>query len=75
LYEVGDGVAHRSYGLNVARLARIPGKVLDMAARKSREMEEDIKARRLRGAAALLRDVLRNGPDQLDQLISSIKQL
>ncbi|KAL8680499.1 MAG: hypothetical protein Q9224_006936, partial [Gallowayella concinna] len=24
LYEVGDGVAHRSYGLNVARLANVP---------------------------------------------------
>ncbi len=36
LYEVGEGVAHRSYGLNVARLARIPHKILDIAGRKSK---------------------------------------
>ncbi|KAK3335387.1 muts domain V-domain-containing protein [Cercophora scortea] len=76
LYEVAEGVAHRSYGLNVARLARIPRKVLDVAARKSREMEEEVKIRRLQGAARLLDDVLRSGqPDQLDHLISSIEQL
>ncbi|KAK0630054.1 muts domain V-domain-containing protein [Bombardia bombarda] len=83
LYEVADGVAHRSYGLNVARLARIPRKVLDVAAHKSREMEAEIKARRLQGAARLLDDVLMGGdsdsggagPDQLDHLVSSIEQL
>ncbi|OTB03801.1 hypothetical protein M426DRAFT_321512 [Hypoxylon sp. CI-4A] len=75
LYEVGEGVAHRSYGLNVARLARIPRKVLDVAARKSRELEETIKIRRLNGATKLLADVLENGPDQLDHLVSSVEQL
>ncbi|KAI5918258.1 DNA mismatch repair protein msh3 [Camillea tinctor] len=75
LYEVGEGVAHRSYGLNVARLARIPRKVLDVAARKSRELEDEIKKRRLAGAAKLLADVFEHGPDQLDNLISSIEQL
>ncbi|KAL7629543.1 Mismatch repair protein msh3 [Parahypoxylon ruwenzoriense] len=75
LYEVGEGVAHRSYGLNVARLARIPRKVLDVAARKSRELEEETKIRRLNGATRLLADVLQNDPSQLDHLISSIDQL
>ncbi|KAI0176028.1 muts domain V-domain-containing protein [Hypoxylon sp. FL1284] len=75
LYEVGEGVAHRSYGLNVARLARIPRKVLDVAAKKSRELEEEIKIRRLNGATKLLADVLENGSDQLDHLVSSIEQL
>ncbi|KAI0896805.1 muts domain V-domain-containing protein [Annulohypoxylon nitens] len=75
LYEVGEGVAHRSYGLNVARLARIPRKVLDVAAKKSRELEETIKMRRLNGTTRLLADVLENSPDQLDHLISSIEQL
>jgi len=75
LYEVGDGVAHRSYGLNVARLARIPRKVLDVAAHKSQELEEEVKVRRLQGAARLLDDVLRGDPDQIDYLISSIEQL
>ncbi|KAI1335613.1 muts domain V-domain-containing protein [Xylariaceae sp. FL0016] len=75
LYEVGAGVAHRSYGLNVARLARIPRKVLDVAARKSRELEDDIKTRRLSGASRLLADVLNQGPGQLDHLIASVEQL
>ncbi|CAJ2501242.1 Uu.00g040950.m01.CDS01 [Anthostomella pinea] len=75
LYEVGEGVAHRSYGLNVARLARIPRKVLDVASKKSRELEEEMKLRRLGGAARLLMDVLGHGPDQLDHLIASIEQL
>ncbi|KAI1457371.1 muts domain V-domain-containing protein [Annulohypoxylon moriforme] len=76
LYEVGEGVAHRSYGLNVARLARIPRKVLDVAAKKSRELEETIKMRRLNGTTRLLADVLGNNtPDQLDHLISNIEQL
>jgi DNA mismatch repair protein MSH3 len=81
LYEVAEGVAHRSYGLNVARLARVPRRVLDVAARKSREMEEGVKVRRLQGAARLLEDVLKNsegdgsGEEQLDHLVSSIEQL
>ncbi|KAK1783640.1 DNA mismatch repair protein Msh3 [Copromyces sp. CBS 386.78] len=41
LYDLAPGVAHRSYGLNVARLARIPKKVLEVAAKKSRELEEE----------------------------------
>ncbi|KAL1895856.1 Mismatch repair protein msh3 [Sporothrix stenoceras] len=83
LYEVGRGMAHRSYGLNVARLARIPQRVLDVAARKSREMEEDVRARRLQAAVRLAKDVLSAEAaetnttieDQLDHLISSIEQL
>jgi DNA mismatch repair protein MSH3 len=71
----------------VARLARIPRRVLDVAARKSREMEEGVKARRLRGAARLLEDVVAragagavdgggdDGEDQLDHLVTSIEQL
>jgi DNA mismatch repair protein MSH3 len=39
LYEVGEGVAHRSYGLNVARLAKVPESVLGVAEVKSRELE------------------------------------
>ncbi|KAI0430226.1 muts domain V-domain-containing protein [Xylaria sp. FL1042] len=75
LYEVGEGVAHRSYGLNVARLARIPRRVLDVAAKKSQQLEDETKKRRLCGAAKLLADVLGNGPNQLEHLISSIEQL
>jgi DNA mismatch repair protein MSH3 len=75
LYEVGEGVAHRSYGLNVARLARVPRKVLDVAALKSREMEDEVRLRRLGGVARLMGDVLGGDADQLDHLISGIEQL
>ncbi|TEA13063.1 DNA mismatch repair protein MSH3 [Colletotrichum sidae] len=75
LYEVGEGVAHRSYGLNVARLARIPRKVIEGAAQKSREMEQDMRVRRLQGTASLLLDVLAGNSDHLDHLISNVEQL
>mgnify|MGYP000855207507 CR=1 FL=1 len=75
LYEVGEGVAHRSYGLNVARLARIPRKILDVAAEKSQEMETDMRTRRLRGASHVLNDVLGGSSDQLDHLVTCIEQL
>lgn len=76
LYEVGDGVAHRSYGLNVARLARIPRKVIDLAAEKSKELEDDMRKRRLQGAYKALADVLaRTDTDRVDHLATCIEQL
>lgn len=74
LYEVTEGVAHRSYGLNVARLARIPRKVLEVAAMKSKELENEVKKRRLMAAAGLMGDVL-EGQDQMEHLVASIEQL
>ncbi|KAI9827591.1 MAG: Mismatch repair protein msh3 [Phylliscum demangeonii] len=59
LYEVGDGVAHRSYGLNVARLAHIPASVLDTAAVKSRELECVIQAKRLTRLSQSLAELVR----------------
>jgi DNA mismatch repair protein MSH3 len=44
LYEVAEGTSHRSYGLNVARLARVPEKVIGVAEVKSRELEESMGA-------------------------------
>jgi DNA mismatch repair protein MSH3 len=76
LYEVGEGVAHRSYGLNVARLARIPQKVIALAADKSKDLEDGMKARRLQGAFRALTQVLAdNDSDNLEQLEASIEQL
>ena len=82
LYEVTEGVAHRSYGLNVARLARIPRPIIDLAACKSREMEADVRARRLRAASSLLQKLLGPGlsgeegsSENMEQLVSCIEQL
>ena len=47
LYEVGEGVAHRSYGLNVAKLAGLPKDLLDEASRRSRDMEDEEGGKRL----------------------------
>ena len=47
LYEIGEGVAHRSYGLNVARLANVPESVLEVAAVKSKELEYDVSEKHL----------------------------
>lgn len=77
LYEVTPGVAHRSYGLNVARLARIPRKIIDLAGEKSREMETDLRARRLGATASTLGKLLggEGGKDELDRLIEGIEEL
>lgn len=45
LYTIGEGVAHRSYGLNVARLAGIPQACLQTAAVKSTQLEMELKER------------------------------
>ncbi|KAJ6259854.1 hypothetical protein Dda_5496 [Drechslerella dactyloides] len=45
LYQIAEGIAHRSYGLNVAKLANVPPAVLETAAVKSKELEVEIKGR------------------------------
>lgn len=47
LYTVEPGVSHRSYGLNVARLAHIPQSVLALAGVKSRELEEEGRRKKM----------------------------
>nr|XP_034955677.1 DNA mismatch repair protein Msh3 isoform X6 [Zootoca vivipara] len=49
LYQITRGVATKSYGLNVAKLADVPDEILKKAARKSKELErlENMKRKRL----------------------------
>lgn len=77
LYEVGEGVAHRSYGLNVARLAHIPKAVLDTAAKKSHELEMAVKQKKLVGLSKLMSNLLEGESDasQIEQLIVGIEEL
>ena len=49
LYQLTEGAAGKSYGLNVARLAHIPAEILRVAATKSHQLEETITKRRLVG--------------------------
>lgn len=76
LYEVGEGVAHRSYGLNVARLANIPGPVLDVAALKSKELEDKAARKNISHLSRTMQSILANGNiGQFDQLVTDIEQL
>uniref|UniRef100_A0A8C6M0F7 DNA mismatch repair protein MSH3 n=1 Tax=Nothobranchius furzeri TaxID=105023 RepID=A0A8C6M0F7_NOTFU len=46
LYQLTEGAAGRSYGLNVARLAGIPEPILHTSAHKAHELESMVNARR-----------------------------
>ncbi|XP_038177156.1 DNA mismatch repair protein Msh3 isoform X2 [Arvicola amphibius] len=48
LYQITRGTAARSYGLNVAKLAEVPGEILRKAAHKSKELEDLVNLRRKR---------------------------
>ena len=77
LYEVSEGVAHRSYGLNVAKLAGLPKGLLEEASRRSTQMEEQEARRRLgylsKAAGALLMGS--GSVDNVDHLVAGIEQL
>lgn len=77
LYEVGEGVAHRSYGLNVARLAHVPKSVLDTAAKKSHELEMEVRQKKLGSVSKIIVGLLseETGTDQMEQLIVGIEEL
>lgn len=72
LYEVCEGVAHRSYGLNVARLANLPHSVLDLARMKSSELEEKIKRRRLANVVKSVGGVLSDETKSEDAAIMKL---
>lgn len=45
LYKLAPGVADRSFGLNVARMAHLPPTVVDRAAEQALQMEQSVAAR------------------------------
>lgn len=81
LYELGEGVAHRSYGLNVARLANVPASVLETAKVKSAELEEEIGRKRVGGLARTVGEVVSSAPNEgygeemFQRLLSGIEEL
>lgn len=46
LYQMTRGIAARSYGLNVAKLADVPREILKKAAHKSKELEGLVNMKR-----------------------------
>ncbi|KAK4561062.1 Mismatch repair protein msh3 [Recurvomyces mirabilis] len=76
LYEVGEGVAHRSYGLNVAKLAGLPKGVLERASEKSGQLEEKERRRRLGYLSRVLGENVQSGRvEELEHAIAGIEQL
>jgi DNA mismatch repair protein MSH3 len=85
LYQITPGVAHRSYGLNVARLARVPKAVLEVAAVKSREMEDEVRSKRVVALMKGVERIISGSGDgkglsygagvELERLIEGIEQL
>jgi DNA mismatch repair protein MSH3 len=76
LYEVGEGVAHRSYGLNVARLAGLPRDVLDVAAIKSTQMEAEANRRKMAHLSRILSSTLEDEKEpNLELLIAGIDMM
>ena len=59
LYKLTDGVAGSSYGLNVARLARLPASILATATAQARVMELDIAARERRSLEVRIEEVMK----------------
>jgi DNA mismatch repair protein MSH3 len=76
LYEVGEGVAHRSYGLNVARLAGLPKSLIVRAAEESAKMELEEGKRRLNFLAGVMQGVIGGGEvEKMEVLVKGIEQL
>lgn len=62
LYKLVAGMAPRSFGLNVARLARLPEGVVDQAARIATQLEEGVqRVRQERAVVGRLRDAVQGG--------------
>ncbi|XP_048449741.1 DNA mismatch repair protein Msh3 [Rhincodon typus] len=57
LYQLTEGAADRSYGLNVAKLASVPEEVLKKAAQKSKELESlmNIKRKKMKSFSEVWR--------------------
>lgn len=65
LYKLVPGIAPRSFGLNVARLAQLPEVVVNEAARIAAQLEVGVqRARQEWSLVARLRDAVRDGDDQ-----------
>ena len=77
LYEVAEGVAHRSYGLNVAKLAGLPAKpLLEEAERRSKDMEEQEGRRRLKYLSGIVSSIAAGGTaEDVEHLVAGVEQI
>lgn len=75
LYEVGEGVAHRSYGLNVAKLAGLPKTLIDRAGQESAKMELEEGRRRLGFLSNAMAGLVFGDVGKMELLVAGIEQL
>lgn len=75
LYEVGEGVSYRSYGLNVARLAGLSGGVRELAREKSEMLEDVMRARKVGALGRMLAGNAGEEEGVLERLIEGIESL
>ncbi|GJJ68531.1 DNA mismatch repair protein MSH3 [Entomortierella parvispora] len=84
LYKITPGVSLKSYGLNVARMAKLPQKLIDRARTKSKDLEHMLEQRILKKRKRQQDgededDQTHNGPDtitdQQAKLVQRIKQI
>ncbi|KAH8731433.1 DNA mismatch repair protein MSH3 [Phaeosphaeriaceae sp. PMI808] len=76
LYEAAEGTSHRSYGLNVARLAKVPEKVIEVAEVKSKELEDSMGAYKIGHLARIIKGLSTEEAEKsLDRLVQGIEQL
>ena len=62
LYKLVDGRAHRSYGLNVARLAGLEPGIISLAQERSGDLEREMRLKRTIGQVRVL--LRANGSDE-----------
>lgn len=70
LHKLTEGTAHRSYGLNVARLANLPEKVLQLAKNKAADLERIMVHRKFAKIARVICSLLKGDlPQSVDVLL------
>ncbi|KAK9456659.1 muts domain V-domain-containing protein [Dipodascopsis uninucleata] len=70
LYRAVEGIAHRSYGLNVARLAGLPNTIIDDATKVASEVEYAMKEREEINWALKARELLISDSVDIERLRS-----
>lgn len=76
LYQLGEGMAHRSYGLNVAHLAGLPKQVIDVAGLLSARMESEERNRRVAHLVKLGAGLqAESRTDMLELIVNGIEEL
>ncbi|KAG3121078.1 DNA mismatch repair protein [Phytophthora idaei] len=73
LYKLEDGMCPKSYGINVAMLAKLPEEVIECAAKKSEQFERSLQANSHTELESLrlaqkVREVLAEGEEGIDTL-------